>query len=266
MSAPVSAVIPCYRCEDTILRSAHSVWTQTKRPAELVLVDDASGDGTLLKLQGLRETYGKDWVKVISLPINGGPAHARNAGWEAAAQPFVAFLDGDNTWHPCKIDIQCGWMEEHPEAVFTGHRCVWVRGQAVSQDLPEDWSAPAISYGRQLLWNRFQTSSVMIRRDCPLRFRPYRRYSEDYLLWNQLLASGHAGHVLELTLGYHYKPLYGHSGPSGDLWAMEKGELETYRILSELGHLSRPARGLLSAWSLARHLRRKIICSLRSVR
>ncbi len=53
MYVPVSVVIPCYCCEDTIERSVVSVMNQTGLPIEVILVDDASPDQgrTLSKLR-----------------------------------------------------------------------------------------------------------------------------------------------------------------------------------------------------------------------
>ena len=101
-TAPVTVVVPCYRCATTIERAVVSVAEQMQRPAELVLVDDASADGTLEVLHALATRHG-DWVKVIALPSNRGAASARNAGWDAATQPLVAFLDSDDACHPPKL-------------------------------------------------------------------------------------------------------------------------------------------------------------------
>ena len=55
--APVSVVIPCYRCAATIARAIASIAQQTRKPAEVLLVDDASGDGTLAVLQELAQQH-----------------------------------------------------------------------------------------------------------------------------------------------------------------------------------------------------------------
>src|SRR5258706_14692588 len=98
--APVSVVVPCYRCADTIERAVRSVAAQTLRPAEVILVDDGSPDGTGAALERLRERFGADWIRIVRLPRNLGSASARNAGWELATQRYVAFLDSDDAWHP----------------------------------------------------------------------------------------------------------------------------------------------------------------------
>ena len=61
MFAPVSVVIPCYQCAAVIERAVNSVANQTCRPVELILVEDASGDGTLKIIHRLKEIHG-DWV------------------------------------------------------------------------------------------------------------------------------------------------------------------------------------------------------------
>ncbi len=59
---PVSVVIPCYRCADTIERAMESVMAQTVAPTEVRLVEDGSGDDgrTLAMLYIIRQ----DWLKL----------------------------------------------------------------------------------------------------------------------------------------------------------------------------------------------------------
>lgn len=124
MHVPVSVVVPCYCCEGTIERAVDSVMKQTALPAEVLLVDDASPDQgrTLNKLRQLQGRFrDKTHIEVIALKNNGGPSVARNAGWEAATQPYIAFLDADDAWHPQKLEIQYEWMKEYSEVVLTGH-------------------------------------------------------------------------------------------------------------------------------------------------
>ena len=118
---PVSVIVPCYCCAATIETAIESVARQTARPAEVILVDDASGDDTVAALRRLHHRHGADWMKVIRQEQNGGPSVARNAGWAMATQPYLAFLDADDSWHPRKVELQYGWMAAHPEVALTGH-------------------------------------------------------------------------------------------------------------------------------------------------
>ncbi|HEX7588324.1 MAG TPA: glycosyltransferase, partial [Anaerolineae bacterium] len=67
IQASVSVVIPCYRCAENIARAVESVVRQTLSPAEVILVDDGSGDDTLATLRALQTRYGLAWIKVIAL-------------------------------------------------------------------------------------------------------------------------------------------------------------------------------------------------------
>jgi len=61
--APVSVIIPCYRCASTIQGAVQSVSNQTQKPVEVILVDDASGDDTLAALHELAQ-QNSDWIKL----------------------------------------------------------------------------------------------------------------------------------------------------------------------------------------------------------
>lgn len=255
---PVSVIIPCHNCADTIGRAIDSVVLQVCRPTELILVDDGSSDGTLEKLRAYQSRLGTDWVKVIALGTNGGPSIARNRGWDAATQPYIAFLDADDAWHPMKLLVQCQWMLSHPSVALTGHGHLWVVSTAPEVDLPREWCARQVAPRRLLVSNRLATSTVMLRRDVPNRFDAAKRYSEDYLLWLDIALSGHTVFYIDLPLAYSFKAPYGEGGLSGHLWKMEVGELDTLRRLASTGLITRASLWLLYPWSMLKFLRRAL--------
>jgi len=263
---PVSVVIPCYCCSETIERAVSSVINQTQLPVEIWLVDDASPDDgrTLNKLHKLKGKYtGTVQIEIIALPVNGGPSVARNAGWDAATQPYIAFLDADDAWHPQKLEIQYGWMKEHPEIVLTGHQYLWLKEDSFPQSgepLPkaEESQVRRITKLALLFSNRFSTPSVMLKNELPFRFEPQKRYSEDYLLWLQITLSGYQGAFLDLPLAYLYKAPYGEDGLSSNLWSMEKGELDTYYQVYKEGYINLFACLLFVLFSLIKFCRRVI--------
>lgn len=256
-SVPVSVVVPCYRCADTIERAVASVAAQTARPDELWLVDDGSGDDTPATLHEMRARYG-DWVNVLALPRNGGPSVARNAGWERASRPYVAFLDADDAWHPEKLRIQHDWMARHPEIALSGHRYVRVTGDGEPYPIPPDWRARRVGRVRLWLSNCFPTRTVMVRRDLPQRFLAGKNRSEDYLLWLQIVQAGNPAALLDVPLAYRFKAPYGDGGLSGDLWKMELGELDTYRRMCAELPAGVLVFGPLAGFSLLRHLARVV--------
>ncbi|KKO20949.1 MAG: glycosyltransferase family 2 protein [Candidatus Brocadia sp.] len=261
-TAPISVVIPCFRCAQTIQRSVDSVAAQTHLPKEVMLVDDASDDDTLNVIMKLQNRYDKNWIRVVKLEHNGGPSVARNTGWEVATQPFIAFLDADDAWHPRKLEIQFGWMLAHPHVAMTVHNCTVVLSGMPDLTLPDTWRAtPVIPYRFLLFSGRdgFSTPSIIMRRNLPYRFEPMKRHSEDYLFKLQIVLDGNETWRLELPLVFLYKARYGERGQTADLWKMEKGNLDTYWRLQAERRISWVLTIVLCAFSLLKYLRRVIV-------
>ncbi len=91
-SYPLSVVIPVRNSRDTLKRCLDALAQNDLTLAQVLVVDDASSDGTGSVAQ---EWNGEGEVSLISLPVRAGPAGARNRGLERAVHPHVLFLDGD---------------------------------------------------------------------------------------------------------------------------------------------------------------------------
>lgn len=265
LTVEVSVVVPCYKCVNTVARSVASIAAQTRIPRQIVLVDDGSPDDgeTLTELHRLREVYaGVLSIELIALPENLGVAGARNAGWELATQPYIAFLDADDAWHSRKLELQLDHMKRYPDIVLCGH------GHRILQDdsLP-DWDVPmfvttVVSKRDMLMSNRFNPSSAMVKTDTPYRFMQGRRYMEDHLLWLEIVCDGRRVERLNVDLGATYKQPYGDSGLSANLWQMERFDLDNYRLLCCHGKLSAMGKIILQCFSLLKFLRRVLMIIL----
>lgn len=264
--ALVSVVIPCYCCADTIERAVESVMAQTMLPTEVWLVEDDSGDGgrTLAKLRQIQRCYNETVnIEVIPLLMNSGPAGARNAGWDASTQPYIAFLDADDAWHPQKLEIQYCWMRDHPNVAMTGHDWLWVQSSKPNHVLETGLRAQQVSRRKQLFSNRFLTPTVMLCRELSYRFPEGKKRDEDGELFLSIVLDGHSAWRLELPLTYLYKAPFGESGLSGDLWEVQKAVLGTYWHQVREGRLTFKVFVLLVPWLLAKHLRRLVIATAR---
>jgi GT2 family glycosyltransferase len=89
----LSIVTATFNRAERLARLLRALDGQTTQDLEVVVVDDCSTDGTWQLLQDLTDTY--PWLRTVQMPRNGGPARARNAGWQAATAPLVAFTDDD---------------------------------------------------------------------------------------------------------------------------------------------------------------------------
>lgn len=98
--ARISVVIPTYNRAAQVTGAVRSVLAQTLPPAEVLVIDDGSTDGTAAALAPFA-----DRIRYISKP-NGGVSAARNRGIMEATGDWIAFLDSDDTWHPSKLEKQ----------------------------------------------------------------------------------------------------------------------------------------------------------------
>lgn len=123
MSAKISVIVPTYDRAGLVGRSVESVFEQTHRDLEVIVVDDASTDDTEREI---RDLFG-DEVRYLRHRENRGPSAARNTGILNATGEFLAFLDSDDRWLPEKLEVQLARFSEDPGlgCVYTGWE--WVR-------------------------------------------------------------------------------------------------------------------------------------------
>ncbi len=99
----VSVVIIAFNDAKRLPQAVRSVLDQTLANLELIIVDDASTDGTGEVADGFARLDPR--VRAVHLPENsGGCSRPRNVGMEHARAPYVMFLDSDDTYtrHACK--------------------------------------------------------------------------------------------------------------------------------------------------------------------
>jgi glycosyltransferase involved in cell wall biosynthesis len=105
----VSCIIPAWNAERWLGEALSSVFEQTYRPIETIVVDDGSTDRTA----EIVASFG-DRVVGLEQP-NLGPAVALNHGIRASRGEFLSFLDADDLWPSHKIELQVARMRELPE-------------------------------------------------------------------------------------------------------------------------------------------------------
>jgi len=93
MSEIVTVIIACYNAEASIRLAVESAIAQTV-PTRVIVVDDASTDGSFGLLEGMAANQPR--LVVLRQPINAGPSAARNRGLRLARTPWVATLDADD--------------------------------------------------------------------------------------------------------------------------------------------------------------------------
>ena len=253
-NATISVVIPCFNSAATIERALRSVEHQTTKPHEVLIVDDASSDNTVLIIEQFARTSLLN-IRVIKQSMNGGPSVARNTAWNVATSEFIAFLDADDQWHPQKLELQLGVMLDNRTCVMSFHDHLFGSSEQF-ENLPFAPITSQATLRNYLLRNRSATPTVMLRTTITERFLNTKRYAEDYLLWLTITASHGSALHIHATLAHCSNPGYGGSGQSGRLWKMERSELSGFVSLWRSGALSLPTLVVVSIWSITKYLLR----------
>src|SRR5262245_11623313 len=125
----IAVVIPLYNKEPYVVRAITSVLAQTRPVDEIIIVDDASTDGSLERVKAFQDPR----IRVLRRtdPQGRGLPATRNLGIQSAASRWIALLDADDRWHDDFIE-ECERLMRHATDrvgfLFTGWEGVWPDG------------------------------------------------------------------------------------------------------------------------------------------
>lgn len=142
MSVPaVTVIIPVYNGAATIARALESVFAQSFRDFEVVVIDDGSTDDLDDQLAPFRSRI--DLIK----QSNRGASAARNSGVSCSRGRLLAFLDADDFWHERKLELQVSAFERRPDIVlcYTDQRH-WYPGEPNPYVPIEEGTIPEPTY------------------------------------------------------------------------------------------------------------------------
>lgn len=97
----VSVICLCHNQKHFVAEAIHSVWTQSYKNIELIVVDDGSTDGS--KTEIIETIKGKD-VQFIDIPKNIGNCAAFNQGFSASTGDYVIDLAADDILLPARVE------------------------------------------------------------------------------------------------------------------------------------------------------------------
>ena len=122
----ISTIITVYNLEKYVEETLESVFAQTRQPDEIIVVDDCSTDNSADILQKYT-----DKIKYIKMPQNSGVLMAFIRGIEESTGDILTFLDGDDIWHPTKIEkVEKAFAEDEDRILVThDYECINSKGE-----------------------------------------------------------------------------------------------------------------------------------------
>ena len=185
--ATVSVIMPCHNGSATLRQAVESVLAQSYAGWELLIIDDASTDGSV----AIAEEYcAKDSrIKLLHTAASTGkPATTRNVGIDAAQGRFIAFLDCDDQWLPDKLEHQLPLFEQkNCTAVFSFYKKMDAAGNVRSAVVT---SPASVDFDQLLDGNCIGNLTGIY--DTAKVGKVYQKeiHHEDYLMWLQVLQKG----------------------------------------------------------------------------
>lgn len=214
MSNPlVSVIIPAYNVEKVIVDALDSVYAQTYRPIEVIVIDDGSTDNSSEIINNYKKSIsklGRDGDLLYIRQKNSGPSRARNTGINAATGECIAFLDADDLWMDDKLDKQMQLFRKDSkiDIVFCNVMTTKVKNGKVDSFFMFDRNRVSNNFlghnymvlnplEKLLQMNFMLTPAVIAKKSCfrdGIFFNEKRQYAEDWELWLKM--------SLHYTFGY----------------------------------------------------------------
>lgn len=197
----VSVVIAAYNGQATIERAIRTVLNQTVPPLEVIVVDDASTDGTRDLVEALAAQEPR--LRLVASSPNGGPAHCRNIGFRAAEGDWIAIQDADDAWEPSRLEKLLAAAYEHRADVVADNMLLYDVGcdEIVRTGFPttrglrwitaRDLFEQDVQFGAEFGYGLLQP---MLRKafltDHGLAYVDTMRYGEDMVFFGEILFAG----------------------------------------------------------------------------
>jgi glycosyltransferase involved in cell wall biosynthesis len=228
----ISVVIPSCNRRELLKRALLSVYNQTLLPAEVIVIDDGSTDGTdaMLRQEFPQATY--------YYQANQGVSSARNLGIKQSSCDWLAFLDSDDEWLPEKLYQQKIALENNPEHRICHTEENWIRnGSQVA--VPKKYvKKGGWIFNDCLPLCAISPSTVLIH--CSIfsnvgLFDTRLPACEDYDLWLRITSTYPVLLVVQPQINKHG----GHEDQlSRVFWGMDKFRISALQKIIDVGHLS----------------------------
>jgi glycosyltransferase involved in cell wall biosynthesis len=196
----VSVIIPTYRAERFIGNALASVAQQAYPHWEVIVVEDASCDGTQQIVEDFARRHGTHRVDFSRNERNSGPSQSRNVAFARADGEFIALLDADDRWLPEHLSNSVHALQTskkdivYSAVVMIEHKTELLLGiyGPEANDLAD--------FPRGLLRRNFITpSATVLRRNVLADVGPWNtefRYCEDLEFWLRSVEAGKQFHYI----------------------------------------------------------------------
>lgn len=219
----VSIITPTYNSELFISKTIKSVIDQSYNNWELLITDDFSTDKTISIVKGCSKR--DDRIKLFCLSKNNGAGVARNNSIIEAKGKYIAFLDSDDLWHPKKLEIQIGYMEDNNlNFSFSSYFIIDSNGTPTGKTIK---ALKEVDYSKMLNNNYIGCLTAVYNADALGKTKmPLIRKRQDWGLWLKILSKTDCAKSIDEPLAYYRE---GNNSLSSNKISLVKSNFEFYR-------------------------------------
>lgn len=201
----VSIIMPTYNRIRMLEKAIQSVFDQSYKDWELIIIDDASTDETEIRMKELDSR--EEAVRYMRIPRieNKGISEYLNIGLRNARGKYIARIDDDDFWcHKDKLKLQVEFLEKNPDYVVVGGGVILVDGEGneLFRYLKKESDEEIRSFA--LFSNPFTHATVMFKKDLALKLGGYKiiKHVEDMELWLRMGKHGKLYNMKEYFITY----------------------------------------------------------------
>ena len=185
----ISIIVPIHNNEKTLPLCLESIFNQTVKPTEIILVDDGSADNSLEVLKQITNKESELRIKIVEQQNKGAPA-ARNNGFDESRGEFILFLDADVIMEPEMLEKMLEALRANPENSYAYCSFKLGRHKMIAQKFD----------AQKLKEVNYISTMSLIRRAHFPRFDESLKKFQDWDLWLTMLEKGHTGVAIEEIL------------------------------------------------------------------
>jgi len=204
----VSIIIPSYNYARFIKETLESVFSQTYKDFEVILVDDGSTDNTLT----ITKRY-LPKIRYIRHPVNLGFAPAMNTGIREAKGKYLNFLSADDKLLPTFLEKEVAVLEKYPKVglVFSPVMFMDKKGDEIGkQKIKNGYINKEDGYQGLLTGNFVNLVTALVRSDTVMKvgfFNSKLRQNPDWDMWIRIAKKSHIAYVPEYLAVYRQHDL-----------------------------------------------------------
>ena len=181
----VSVLLSVYNAEKYIQQALQSIYSQSFQDFEIIIVDDASTDGTADILQQMRDSR----TIIYRNNTNIGLTKSLNVGLKFCRGDYIARMDADDISMPERFEKQVSVLNSDPNCAAVGSCFQWIDECGTLLEVGKLPTTPEKIRERMLIYNAMVHGAVMVRKSVLLSVGGYdEKYtcSQDYDLWLRL--------------------------------------------------------------------------------